>query len=52
MNFNTEIEVDLQEVKKFVESGKFADFLLTNTTDFATAAYILQNLLECLERDM
>ena len=44
--------VDLNEVKEFVESSKFADYLLSNTTNFLTAAYILQALLERLELDL
>ena len=44
--------VDLNEVKEFVESSKFADYLLSNTTNFSTAAYILQALLKRLELDL
>ena len=44
--------VDLNEVKEFVESSKFEDYLLSNTTNFSTAAYILQALLERLELDL
>lgn len=45
-------EVDLNDVKEFIESSKFADYLLSNTTNFSTAAYILQALLERLELDL
>ena len=46
------ITVDLNDVKKFVESSEFADYLLSNTTNFSTAEYILQALLERLELDL
>lgn len=46
-----EVRVDLDEVKAFVESEKFTQFLLSNTTDFGTAAYILQTVLDAVERD-
>lgn len=46
-----EITVDLDEVKAFCESDKFLQFLLGNTPDFGTAAYILQNVLDAVERD-
>lgn len=44
------IEVDLNEVKEFVLSDSFTNFLLNNT-DFEIAAYILQTLLNNMERD-
>lgn len=49
--FEQEITVDLDDVKAFCESDKFLQFLLNNTTDFGTAAYILQNVLDAVERD-
>ena len=49
--FDQEITVDLNDVKNFAESDKFLQFLLNNTTDFGTAAYILQNILDAVERD-
>ena len=36
-----EIEVDLDEVKEFIESSDFHQYLLANTTEFSTAAFIL-----------
>lgn len=39
-------EIDLEDVIDFITNEKFADFLLANTTDFGTAAFILQTLLE------
>ncbi len=47
MDFET--IVDLDDVKRFVESEKFAQFLLANTTEFSTAAFILQTLLDAVE---
>ena len=37
---------DLDNTKEFVKSNKFTEFLLNNTTDFGTAAFILQTLLD------
>lgn len=37
---------DLDNVKKFVKSDKFTEFLLNNTTNFGTAAFVLQTLLD------
>lgn len=44
-----EVVVDLDEVRDFVESEKFAQFLLANTTEFSSAAFILQSLLNAIE---
>ena len=44
-----EVTVDLDEVKDFIESSEFAQFLLSHTTQFSTAAYILQTLLDAVE---
>lgn len=41
-----EMSVNLNDVKNFIESDKFIQFMLNNTTDFATAAFVLQTLLE------
>ena len=42
-----EMSVDIRNVKEFVESDKFSQFLLNNTTDFGTAAFVLQ---ACFDR--
>ena len=47
MNFD--IEVDLDEVRQVIESPDFAQYLLTHTTDFASAAWILQTLLDAID---
>ena len=47
-----ETYVDLNEVKGFVESKAFTEFLLDNNTNFTTAAYILQTLLNQIDIDM
>lgn len=39
------VDVDIEEVEKFIMSDKFRDFLLSNTSDFGVAAFILQSLL-------
>ena len=43
-----EVEVDLDEVKELVESPDFAQFLLSHTTQFSSAAFILQTLLDAI----
>lgn len=48
MNFNTEMTVDPKKVREFIESDKFIQFLLNNTTDFSVAAFILQTVLDNL----
>lgn len=44
-----EVTVDLDDVKEFIESEKFCQFLLSNTTQFTTAAFILQTLMNAVE---
>jgi hypothetical protein len=44
-----EVSVDINDVEKFITSDKFTEFLLNNTTDFATAAFVLQSLLEAVD---
>ena len=46
---NMDMIVNLEDVKEFVESQKFTQFLLSNTTEFSTAAFILQTLLDKVE---
>ena len=41
-----EVSVDINNVKEFILSDNFRDFLVDNTTQFATAAFVLQTLLE------
>lgn len=43
------IEIDIDNIEYFVKSDKFRDFLLSNTNDFGTAAFILQTLLEKID---
>lgn len=43
---NMDMTVNIKDVKKFVESQKFIQFLSNNITDFSTAAFILQTLLD------
>ena len=45
MNF---IEVNLEDVEKFINE-KLPKLLLENTTDFSTAAFILQAAVSALE---
>ena len=44
MNLDLSMSVDLQEVTNFIESDKFVQFLLNNTTDISTCAFILQTI--------
>lgn len=43
------IDCNLNGIKKFVNSEKFANFLVNNTTDFGTVAFILQTLFEKID---
>lgn len=44
-----EVEVDLDEVRNVVEAPEFAQYLLSHTTQFSSAAFILQTLLGAIE---
>lgn len=46
-----ELSVDIEEVKKFILSDDFRDYLLNNTTDFGVAAFILQSLLNAVDEE-
>lgn len=46
---NMDMTVNLKDVREFIESQKFTQFLLSNTTEFSTAAFILQTLLNKVE---
>lgn len=48
---DTTMSVSLKEVEEFVTSDKFTQFLLNNTTDLSVAAYVLQTLLNAIEKD-
>ena len=45
-----ELMVDIKEVETFVTSEKFTDFLVNNTTDIGTAGFVLQTLLNEIDR--
>ena len=47
MDFET--TVDLQEVKEVIEHPDFAQYLLSHTTTFGAAAFILQTLMNAVE---
>lgn len=51
IKWNTEVEVNLDEVARVIRSESFARYLLDETEDFAVAAYILQALIDRLEAD-
>ena len=44
-----QIELDIKNVEEFVLSDSFRDFLMSKTTSFATAAFILQVLLDKID---
>ena len=44
-----EIDIDIKNVEDFVLSDNFRNFLMSKTTSFATAAFVLQTLLEKIE---
>lgn len=46
---NMDMTVNLEDVKEFIKSDKFTQFLLSNTTEFSTAAFIFQTLLDKIE---
>lgn len=49
MQFNTEITIDLDEVKKFIESEKFTRFLLDAAPSFGCAAFVLSKLFDAVD---
>ena len=44
-----QMEINISEVREFVTSNKFTDFLVSNTTDIGVAAFVLQTLLDKLD---
>ena len=48
--FEVSIDMEvLEEVEATVTSDKFAQYLLSNTTDFVVAAFIMQTLLNAID---
>ena len=43
------IEVDINEVERFIKNPDFHYYLVNNVTEFNTAAFILQVLLDKVE---
>lgn len=43
------MEIDLEQIEKFIHSDKFSHFLIDNTTDFSIAVFILQVLIDKVE---
>ena len=43
------VDVDIEEVEKFILSDDFRDYLLSSTTDFGVAAFILQSLMNAVD---
>ena len=44
-----EIDLDIQNIKEFVLGDEFCHFLMSKTTNFGTAAFVLQTLLEKID---
>ena len=49
MHFDTELTIDLDEVKDFIESKTFTQFLLEKAPSFECAAFVLQKLMDALD---
>lgn len=49
MQLDTEITIDLQEVKDYIENTDFSKFLLDTVPSFGCAAFVLQTLLNAVE---
>lgn len=49
MQFNTEIMIDLDEVKKFIGSEKFTRFLLGAAPSFGCATFVLSKLFDAVD---
>ena len=49
MNFNDYIEIDIDDIETFVNDPDFHRYLIENNTDFATAAFVLQTLLNAVK---
>ena len=49
MNVNTEMTIDLQEVKDYIENPKFASYLLETCPTFECAAFVLQSLVDAVQ---
>ena len=48
--FEVKIDMEvLEEVEATVTSDKFAQYLLSNTTDFVVAAFIMESLLNAID---
>lgn len=48
--FEVSIDMEvLEEVEATVTNDKFAQYLLSNTTNFAAAAFIMQTLLDAID---
>ena len=41
-----QVELNIKNIEEFILSDNFRNFLMSNTTDFGTAAFIMQALLE------
>ena len=49
MEKDNEIEVDLQDVYNIINNPSFSQFLLLNTANWTSAAWIIQTLLDAFE---
>ena len=44
------MEINVTELRKLVYSDEFAQFLLSHTSDFGIAAYVLQTCFEAVDK--
>ena len=49
MQFDTEMIIDLGEVKEYIESEKFTRFLLDSAPSFGCAASVLSKLFDAVD---
>ena len=49
MQFDTEMPIELDVVKGFIESRTFTQFLLDTAPSFGCAAFVLQKLMDALD---
>ena len=49
MEKDNEIEVDLQDIYNIINNPSFSQFLLLNTANWTSAAWIIQTLLDAFE---
>ncbi len=49
MNMDMTIDIDLNEVEKFIKSDNFIQFMMNNTTNIGIPSFILQTILDKID---